>query len=301
MKNEITILNEQDIRNKIYTIRGMQVMLDEDLAKLYSVETGRLNEQVKRNIKRFPVIFMFQLTKDEYDNLISQIAISSLKHGGRRKLPYAFTEQGVSMLSAVLKSETAIEISVKIINTFVQIRKFITNNANIFQRLNNIEQKQIASDIKQIKTDNKIDAILDAIEAKDLKPKQGIFFDGQIFDAYVFVVDLIKKTKKSIILIDNYIDETVLMMLSKRKKNCKAVIYTQKISDQTKLDLEKHNAQYPEIQITEYKKAHDRFLILDKKEVYHIGASLKDLGRKWFAFSLIKIEANELINKLKKN
>ena len=206
MKNEITILNEQDIRNKIYTIRGMQVMLDEDLAKLYSVETGRLNEQVKRNIKRFPVIFMFQLTKDEYDNLISQIAISSLKHGGRRKFPYAFTEQGVSMLSAVLKSDTAIEISVKIINTFVQIRKFITNNANIFQRLNNIEQKQIASDIKQIKTDNKIDAILNAIEAKDLKPKQGIFFDGQIFDAYVFVIDLIKKTKKSIVLIDNKLE-----------------------------------------------------------------------------------------------
>ena len=286
-------------------------MLDRDLAEVYGVETKRLNEQVKRNIDRFPEAFMFQLTKEEMENWKSQIATSSEislrsqfatskeKRGGRQYLPFVFTEQGVSMLSAVLKSETAVKVSIQIINAFVKMRKFIIDNANLNYRLNNIEQKQIAGDIKQIETDNKIDAILDALEDKSIKPKQGIFYDGQVFDAYVFIADLIKSAKKSILLIDNYVDETVLQLFTKRKKNVSVTIYTKNITKILKQDLEKHNAQHQNIEITKFSKAHDRFLIIDKTTVYHFGASLKDLGKKWFAFSKMEMEAVEMIANLK--
>jgi len=293
-----------DIEQKIHTVRGLQVMLDSDLAELYGVESKRLNEQVKRNIERFPDSFRFQLTQSEVDtiglqvvtlikdkNLRSQIATTSSKHGGRRYLPYVFTEQGVSMLSAVLKSKTAIEMSIEIINSFVQMRKFLSQNAAVFQRLENLEQKQQLSD-------KKLDTILNAIEDKTLKPKQGIFFDGQIFDAYVFVADLIKSAKTSLVLIDNYVDESVLILLSKRDNNCKVTIYTKTISKQLQLDLKKYNEQYPPIEIKILKEAHDRFLIIDDVTVYHIGASLKDLGKKWFAFSKFDKEALVLLEKL---
>ncbi len=307
--SEIIIIDEQNIQNKIYTIRGLQVMLDEDLALLYQVEAKRLNEQVKRNIERFPQKFRFQLTQEEYEHLRSQIATLSLSkslrsqfatlENGRGKhkkyLPYAFTEQGVSMLSAVLKSNAAIEVSIKIMDSFVNMRRFISQNASLFQRLDKLETTQLHY---KIETDEKFNKIFKAIESKDIKPKQGIFYDGQIFDAYLFVSDIIKCAKKSIVLIDNYIDESVLILFSKRDVKCEATIYTKTISKQLELDLKKYNSQYPKIEIKKFDLSHDRFLIADD-EVYHIGASLKDLGKKWFAFSKMDIKSLEIIGKLR--
>jgi len=312
MNDKNQIVSIDNIQNRIFTIRGVHVMLDSDLAEMYQVEVKRLNEQVKRNIDRFPEKFRFQLEKQEFEILKSQIATSSSislkqqiitsnsEHGGKRKLPYVFTEQGVSMLSAVLRSETAVKVSIQIIDAFVEMRKFISQKGNLFQRINNIEQKQIASDIKQLETDNKIEAILDAIEERDIKPKQGIFYNGQIFDAYIFIADLIKSAKKSILLIDNYIDETVLQLFTKRKKNVSVIIYTRNITKTLEQDLAKHNAQYPVIEIKKFTKSHDRFLLIDDRELYHFGASLKDLGKKWFAFSKMDVRALSLIDKLKK-
>ncbi len=290
---EIVVYNTNFIQKKIYTIRGMQVMLDEDLSMLYGVETRRLNEQVKRNIERFPEKFMFRLSKEEYRNLMSQIAISSPGHGGRRKLPYAFTEQGVAMLSAVLRSETAVKVSIRIMEAFVAMRRFMLTNAQIFQRLDTLE-------MKQVETDKKVDQVLSAIEMKKIQPKQGVFFNGQIFDAYKFVSGLVRKANTSILLIDNYIDETVLDLFSKKKKNVKVTIFTGKINKDLELDAKKFNAQYPTLEIKKFSKAHDRFLIIDDKNVYHFGASLKDLGKKWFAFSKMDKSAFALMENLKK-
>ena len=303
MNDEIIVMGKNSIQGRIHTVRGLQVMMDSDLAILYGVENKRLNEQVKRNIERFPEKFRFQLTQEEYQNLRSQLSASddndnlrsqfatSSSHGGRRTLPYMFTEQGVSMLSAVLRSKTAIEISIQIMDAFISMRKFIANNGVIFQRLDKIEQKQLI-------TDTKLDKVFAAIEAKGIKPKQGIFFDGQIFDAYVFIADLIRQAKQSIVLIDNYIDESVLTMFAKRNTNCTATIYTKTISKQLQLDLQKHNTQYPPIVIKIFKNSHDRFLILDNREIYHIGASLKDLGKKWFAFSRFDKGALKVLGRL---
>ena len=291
-KQELTIIEEKEIKNRIHTIRGIQVIIDEDLAELYKVKTGRLNEQVKRNKERFPKNFMFQLNEDEYDILISQFATSSLKWGGRRKLPYAFTEQGVAMLSAVLKSETAVKVSIRIMEAFVSMRKFLLTNAQLFQRLDKTEQKLLEHD-------NKFEQVFNLIESKEIKPEKGIFFDGQIFDAHKLFSDIIRTANTSIILIDNYIDDSVLTLFSKRKKSVKVTIFTKEISKQLSLDLEKYNSQYPQIKIKEFKQAHDRFMILDNKEVYHFGASLKDLGKKWFAFSKFDKEVFTLLNKLK--
>lgn len=289
MTEELAPTNPIYIQNKIYSIRGVQVMLDTDLAGLYSVETKALNQAVKRNIERFPEAFRFQLTEPEFSNLRSQIVTSSW--GGNRYLPYVFTEQGVSMLSAVLRSETAVKMSIRIINAFVEMRRFILNNAQLFQRLEGLE-------MKQIETDKRIDQILDALQSGTAKPKQGIFYDGQIFDAYLFVSDLIKSAKQSLVLIDNYVDESVLTLFSKRNADVEATIYTQNISKQLLLDVEKHNRQYPQIQLLEFKQSHDRFLIIDDWETYHFGASLKDLGKKWFAFSKFEKEALEMLVKL---
>lgn len=301
-----TIINKENIQNKIYTIRGLQIMLDKDLAELYQVESKRLNEQVKRNIERFPSNFMFQLTQNEYDNLRSQFATSSLDDSLRSQfatlennrgkhtkyLPYVFTEQGVAMLSAILRSKIAIDVSIQIIDTFVQMKKFISNNALLFQRLDSLEQKQY-------ETNNKVNTILNALEDKSMKPKQGIFYDGEFFDAYIFVSDLIKSATKNIVLIDNYIDESVFTLLSKRDKNTTVTIYTKNITKQLQLDLSKYNSQYPKIELRKFTSSHDRFLILDDNTVYHIGASLKDLGKKWFAFSKLDMDANEILVKLK--
>ena len=289
--NTNLILSENSIRNRIYSLRGLQVMLDTDLAELYNVETRVLNQAVKRNSERFPSLFMFQLTEQEYKNLISQSVTSSFQWGGRRKLPFAFTEQGVAMLSGVLKSDTAVRISIQIISTFVALRSFISSNARIFQRLDVVERKQIEHD-------KRFEEVFDAIQSKDIKPEKGIFFDGQIFDAYLFISDLIRGAQNSIILIDNYIDDSVLTLFGKRNKAVQVIIFTKEISKQLLLDLAKYNSQYPLIEVKEFKQSHDRFLIIDNKEVYHFGASLKDLGKKWFAFSKFDKEAFKLLDKL---
>lgn len=290
MKKDISLLNDNQIQNKIYTLRGVEVMLDRDLANLYGVKPFRLREQVKRNISRFPEDFMFRLTEEETTLMVSQNAIPSKKSLGGA-LPYAFTEQGVASVSGILTNKIAIEIQIQIIRAFVRMRKTIANNAIIFQRLEKIEQNQLI-------TDTRLDKVFEAIELKNIKPTQGLFFDGQVFDAYVFVADLIKTSKSSIILIDNYIDETILTLLSKRNKDCKALIYTRSISKKLQLDLDKYNAQYPHIGVKTIAKVHDRFLILDKKEIYHIGASLKDLGKKLFAFSKLNIDVATILDKL---
>lgn len=292
MDNNLVILEEKEIKNKIYTIRNKQVMIDSDLAELYGVEIKRLNEQVKRNIERFPDDFMFQLNEEEFDSLRSQFATLNEGRGQHRKyLPYVFTEQGVSMLSAVLRSPTAIDMSVKIIRAFVNMRRFISENAQIFKRLDNLEKYQKIND-------EKFEQIFNAIENKEVKQNQGIFFNGEIFDAYVFVSDIIKKAEKSIILIDNYIDESVLTIFAKNTNNIKIEIYTKNIDEKLKLDVKKYNEQYGNIKLKKFNDSHDRFLIIDEKEVYHFGASLKDLGKKWFAFSKFDLEILRIMEKL---
>ena len=288
------IINEKNIKDKIHNIRNQQVMLDRDLAELYGVETKHINQAVKRNETRFPNDFMFQLSKEEFENWRSQFVTSNSDKMGLRRPPYAFTEQGVSMLSAVLKSEIAVDISVKIIRAFVEMRKIINSDNALFYKIDFLEKRQISYEIK---TDTKINQILNALEDKTLKPKQGIFYNGQIFDAYVFVNDLLKLATTEIILIDNYIDETIFTLFSKYS-NIKIKIYTANITKQLKLDFEKYSKQYQNIELQEFKNSHDRFLILDKKDVYHIGASLKDLGKKWFAFSKFEIESFDILKRV---
>lgn len=291
------LLIEKTIESVILNIREKQVILDRDLAMLYDVETGRLNEQVKRNIKRFPPDFMFQLTKEEFDNWKSQNAISNSIIMGARKLPYAFTEQGIAMLSGVLRSDIAIEVNIRIMRAFVTMRHFLASNAQVFKRLETIEYHQLEMQQNQKESEKRIDEIFRKFEEKD-SVNQGIFYDGQVFDAYVFVSDLIKKAQNCIVLIDNYVDETVLTMLDKRGSGVVATIYTQQINRQLQLDINRHNAQYPPITANVFRQAHDRFLIIDD-EVYHIGASIKDLGKKWFGFTLMKdITATEIINRI---
>lgn len=315
---EIIVFTSSEIQKKIYTMRNEQVMLDSDLAVFYSVETKYLNRAVKRNSDRFPKEFMFQLTEEEWDSLryqngtlkssnslmyqngtsseeqtlSSQNVILKEGRGKHRKyMPYVFTEQGVAMLSAVLKSETAVKMSVQIMSAFVAMRRFLVENAGVFQRLDKLE-------LNQTETDKKVNHIFDAMQSKDFEPKQGIFFDGQVFDAYKFVSGLIKKAAKTIIIIDNYIDESVLELLTKKKKNVKVTILTKNISKALMLDEKKFVEQYGNLTIKNFNKAHDRILIIDDKYLYHFGASLKDLGKKWFAFSKMDTLINDILNKL---
>ena len=296
---------ENKVESLIRVIRGKQVMLDRDLAELYGVETRRLNEQVKRNIERFPEDFMFQLTIEEFENWKSQFATSNSIVMGARKRPYAFTEQGVAMLSGVLKSSTAVEANIRIMRAFVSMRHFMVNNAVIFQRLETIEFNQLESNKVQAKIlahqevqDHRIDEIFRRLDEGIYKPKQGIFFDNQIYDAYSFVSELVKSAKQRIILIDNYVDETVLTLLDKREDTVSAIIYTQQISRQLRLDVDRHNSQYPPIEISVFRRSHDRFLCIDDT-VYHVGASIKDLGKKWFAFSKMEdFKPEELVAKI---
>ena len=296
---------ENKVESLIQVIRGQQVMLDRDLAELYGVETRRLNEQVKRNIERFPEDFMFQLTKEEFENWKSQFATSNSIVMGARKRPYAFTEQGVAMLSGVLKSPTAVEANIRIMRAFVSMRHFMVNNVAFFQRLETIEFNQLESNKVQAKIlahqevqDHRIDEIFRRLDEGMYKPKQGIFFDNQIYDAYSFVSELVKSAKQRIILIDNYVDETVLTLLDKREDTVSAIIYTQQISRQLRLDVDRHNSQYPPIEISVFRRSHDRFLCIDDT-VYHVGASIKDLGKKWFAFSKMEdFKPEELVAKI---
>jgi hypothetical protein len=300
IENELMVI--KDIQSKIFTIRGLQVMLDTDLAICYGVEVRRLNEQVKRNKDRFPESFCFQVKDHEIEILKSQIAISNntsnLKSqfatsswGGRRTNPYVFSEQGVAMLSAVLKTKIAVEMSVRIMNAFIEMRKFINTNAQIFQRLDSLE-------IRQLQTENRMERVLVAIESREVLPKQGIFYDGQIFDAYIFISDLFKTANRSITIIDNYLDDSVLTLLTKRKKGVKVLLFTKKPTKAMIQDVKKCNEQYPPLEIRRFNNSHDRFIIIDEKDLYHFGASLKDLGKKWFAFSKMDIGAVTMLSKL---
>jgi hypothetical protein len=284
----------QAIQNSIYTIRGRQVMLDSDLAEIYGVETRVFNQAVKRNAQRFPPRFMFELTAEEWQNLKSQNVMSS-GHGGRRSLPKAFTEQGVSMLSAVLKSETAIEVSIRVIDAFVEMRRYIGHQLGLDQRLTELEKQQLRF---QTETHSRIDEVLRVLDSKGTQPNEGVFFEGQIFDAHTFVADLIRSATTSIRLVDNYIDDRVFALLTKRGPAVTATLYVGKLGTALQLDLEKHNAQYPPIAIERIPKIHDRFLIIDDSRLYHLGASIKDLGRQLFAFSRMDSQLDSVLSKI---
>ena len=320
----------EQIESLIITVRGKQVILDRDLARLYGVETKRLNQQVQRNIERFPEDFMFQLTKeeaessrsqfatlnDEIPNLKSQFATSSEEEilksqfatsswGGIRKLPYAFTENGIAMLSSVLRSPMAIATNIHIMRAFNAMRHFIGSHAQVFQRLEIVERNQLALNAHQeelsaqvAENNKKLEEVFKRLDAGDAKPEHGIFFDGQIFDSYIFINDRIREAKKRIILIDNYIDDSVLKMLDKREKGVAVKLYTNLSFGSLKMDLKKHNAQYAPIDAEQFNRSHDRFLCIDDT-VYLIGASIKDLGKKWFGFTKIDgWTTDELLSKI---
>lgn len=295
---------ETKVESLIRVIRGQQVMLDRDLAELYGVETRVLNQAVKRNEERFPQDFRFQLTLEECSK--SQIVTLNVRRGHNlKKMPYAFTEQGVAMLSSVLRSKTAIEVNIRIMRAFVSMRHFMVNHAAIFQRLETIEFNQLETNKVQAKIlahqdeqDRRIDEVFRRLDEGNVQQKQGIFFDNQIYDAYSFVSELVKSAKHRIVLIDNYVDESVLTLLDKRGANVSAVIYTQQISRQFQLDIERHNSQYSPIEVIIFRRSHDRFLCIDDT-VYHVGASIKDLGKKWFAFSKMEdFIPDELIGRI---
>ena len=294
---DLTIYDEDDLRSKIHIIHNRQVMIDRDLADIYGVKTGRLNEQVKRNKDRFPIDFCFQLSNEEFENWKSQNAISNSDKMGLRKIPYAFTEQGVAMLASVLKTKTAVDASVKILRAFVAMRYFIINNANIFAEIKDIKQHLLESDFHHKENDKKIEQLFSLMEKTNDEITQGIFSNGQIFDAYNFISDLIRSAKKEIILIDNYIDDSVLKILNKREEGVSASIYTAHISENLQLDLEKHNSQYQPINIERFNKSHDRFLIIDD-DVYLIGGSIKDLGKKVSTFIKLNIQKEEFIQRI---
>ena len=283
----LVIIGNSDIQNMIYTFRGKQVMIDRDLASLYQVQTKRLNEQVKRNSGRFPAEFCFKLSDKEKDELVANCdRFKTLKHSSSN--PYAFTEQGIAMLSAVLKSDIAVEVSIKIMNSFVKMRKFLLSNKEMFARLDRVE-------LKQLETDQKLEKVFNYI-ATNTEVKQNIFFDGQIYDAFSFIVGLVQKAKKEIIVIDNYVDVHTLNILCKKDKGVDIIVATAGKGSLSTKDITKFNAQYPKLLVKTTTDFHDRFLIIDKTEVYHIGASIKDAGKK--SFGITKIEDKDLIKNL---
>ena len=313
-ENKLAIQNEltnEDIKNLIYTIREKQVMLDSDVAMLYHYETKKLNQAVKRNIDRFPEKFCFQLTEEEFlklrsqivtlnesnikseqENNWSQIVTSSKsdnsKHRGKKYLPYVFTEQGIAMLSGLLKNDIAVQVSIHIMDAFVEMRKFLMLNGQVFERLTSMEYKLLDHD-------KKFDEVFNQFQLEK-NIKQRIFFDGQIYDAYSIIVDIIKKANNKILIIDNYIDDSVLKMLAKKKNNVEVVILTSDKSNIEKLDVKKFNKEYPILKVAKTNKFHDRFIIIDNKEMYHLGASIKALGKKCFAIN--RIEDVEIIEKI---
>lgn len=282
MNKERTV-TQKEIENRIFFFRDSQVMLDRDLAEMYQVETKVLNQAVKRNIERFPQQFRFQLTENEKKELVTNCdRFGSIKHSSVN--PYVFTEQGVAMLSAVLHSDIAVKVSIQIIDAFVEMRKLIGTHSGLLQRMDSIERKQLESD-------QKFERIFNALENKSKFSTQGVFFEGQVFDAYELASKMIRSARKNIVLIDNYIDENTLTHLSKKAKEVKVLLLTKTISRQLSLDVKKANEQYGNFEIMEFTKSHDRFLMIDDSEVFHLGASLKDLGKKWFAFSKMDKES----------
>ena len=293
IKNE---LSNEEIKNLIYTIRGKQVMVDRDVAMLYHYETKKINQAVKRNIDRFPERFCFQLTEEELEIMWSQFVTTSKleenKYRSKKYLPYVFTEQGIAMLSGILKSEVAVQASIKIMDAFVEMRKFISINKNLFEKVINIENKM---DKKFIEHDKKFDIIFDQLQVED-NIKQRVFFEGQIYDAYSIIIDIIKKANKKILIIDNYVDDSVLKMLTKKKNNVEVVILTSSKSNIQNIDIQKFNKEYPILKVAKTNKFHDRFIVIDNEEMYHLGASIKDLGKKCFGIN--KIEDKQIIGKI---
>ena len=308
-ENQLVIqnrLSNEDIRNLIYTIRGKQVILDSDVARLYNYQTKRVNETVSRNKERFPENFCFQLTEEEVKNLKrqptilnsdqennwSQFATSSKngnsKHRGKKYVPYVFTEQGIAMLSGLLKNDIAVQVSINIMNAFVEMRKFLMINGQVFERLTNVEY--------QLQEHNKkFEKVFNQLQLEE-NIKQRIFFDGQIYDAYSIIVDIIKRANNKILMIDNYMDDSILKMLAKKKNNVEVVILTSSKSNIDNLDIKKFNKEYPILKVARTNKYHDRFIAIDNKEMYHLGASIKDLGKKCFGIN--KIEDIEIIEKI---
>ena len=307
-ENKLSIQNEisnEEIKNLIYTIRGKQVMLDSDVAMLYHYPTKRINETVNRNKQRFPENFCFQLTDEEYEvlrckdsiqenfdnSLRSQFATlnENIGRGKHRKyLPYVFTEQGIAMLSGLLKNDIAIQVSINIMNAFVEMRKFLMLNGQVFERLTSMEYKLLEHD-------KKFDEVFNQLQFEE-NIKQRIFFQGQIYDAYSLIIDIIKRANKKILIIDNYIDDSVLKMLAKKKKHVEVVILTSDKTNIQNIDIQKFNKQYPILKVSKTNKFHDRFIVIDNGEMYHLGASIKDLGKKCFGIS--KIEDKEIIAKI---
>ena len=292
-ENKLSIQNEfaiEDIKNLIYTIRGKQVLIDSDVANIYHCETKYVNRVVKRNIERFPEEFCFQLNENEFEVLRCQfVTLNENGRGQHRKyLPYVFTEQGIAMLSALLKSDVAVSVSVNIMKAFIEMRKFLMLNGQVFERLTSVEHKLLEHD-------KKFDKVFNQLQLEE-NVKQRIFFDGQIYDAYSIIIDIIKKANKKILIIDNYIDDSVLKMLTKKKNNVEVVILTSNKSNIQNIDIQKFNKEYPILKIVKTNKFHDRFIVLDNEEMYHLGASIKDLGRKCFGIN--KIEDKEIIDKI---
>jgi toxin-antitoxin system, toxin component, fic family len=286
----LVIVHNKEIQSMIYTFRGSQVMLDSDLAMLYQVETKYLNRQRNRNAERFPEDFCFQLSKEEYEILRCQNVTSKNENGsgGRRYLPYVFTEQGIAMLSSVLKSEVAAKASINIMRAFVEMRKFLISNNEMFARLDRVE-------LKQLETDKKLEEVFDYI-ATTKEVKQKIFFNGQIYDAFSLMVEIVEKAEKELILIDNYVDVNTLNILSKKRKQVDVMIVTSGKGNLTKKDVTKFNSQYPKLTVKINEDFHDRFIIIDRTEVYHVGASIKDAGKK--SFGITKLEEQDLIDSL---
>ena len=286
----LVIVHNKEIQSMIYTFRGSQVMLDSDLAMLYQVETKYLNRQRNRNAERFPEDFCFQLSKEEYEILRCQNVTSKNENGsgGRRYLPYVFTEQGIAMLSSVLKSEVAAKASINIMRAFVEMRKFFISNNEMFARLDRVE-------LKQLETDKKLEEVFDYI-ATTKEVKQKIFFNGQIYDAFSLMVEIVEKAEKELILIDNYVDVNTLNILSKKRKQVDVMIVTSGKGNLTKKDVTKFNSQYPKLTVKINEDFHDRFIIIDRTEVYHVGASIKDAGKK--SFGITKLEEQDLIDSL---
>ena len=309
-ENKLSIQNEisnEEIKNLIYTIRGKQVMLDSDVAMLYHYPTKRINEAVNRNKQRFPENFCFQLTDEEYEILRRQnftlnenIEASSLRsqsatlnentgRGKHRKyLPYVFSEQGIAMLSGLLKNDIAIQVSINIMNAFVEMRKFLMRNGQVFERLTSVEHKLLEHD-------KKFDEVFNQLQQEE-NIKQKIFFQGQIYDAYSIIVDIIRKANRKIVIIDNYVDDSVFKMLTKKSKNVEVVILTSNKSNIQQIDIQKFNKEYPILKVAKTNKFHDRFIVIDSKEMYHLGASIKDLGKKCFGIN--KIEDMEIIENI---
>ena len=292
-ENKLTIQNEisnEEIKNLIYTIRGKQVMLDSDVARLFKYATKDLNRNVKNNIERFPEYYCFQLADEEYKSLrCKNFTLNENGRGQHRKyLPYVFTEYGITMLAGLLKSEVAVNVSIKIVNTFIEMRKFISANGQLFERLTNVEYKLLEHD-------KKFDEVFNQLQVEE-NIKQRIFFDGQIYDAYSLIIDIIKKANRKILIIDNYIDDSVLKMLTKKNNNVEVVILTSDKSNIQPIDIQKFNKEDPILKVAKTNKVHDRFIIIDNKEMYHLGASIKDLGKKCFGIN--RIEDMEIIEKI---